>query len=102
MFNASRPGGLDGWTMDLTQYELMRAHILGMVEDAGPEGLLLKELVATAQAKFETHEAFPGGRLRNYCTFTKVDLEARGLVERVSGSGPQRVRQVSTAAPEPD
>lgn len=36
MFNASRPGGLDGWTMDETQYRLMREHILGYLEDAGP------------------------------------------------------------------
>lgn len=92
MFNASRPGGLDGWTMDLVQYEWMRAHILEMVEDAGPDGVLLKQLVATAQARFEHDEAFPGGRLRNYCTFTKVDLEARELVERIPRSGPQRLR----------
>lgn len=98
MFNATRPGGLDGWTMDLAQYELMRAHILEMAEDAGPEGVLLKDLVATAQARYETHECFPQGRLRNYCTFTKVDLEARGLIERMPASGPQRVRL--TTAPE--
>src|SRR3712207_7267797 len=27
IFNATRPDGLDGWTMDLAQYELMRTHI---------------------------------------------------------------------------
>lgn len=96
MFNASRPGGLDGWTMDLTQYELMRAHILEHAEDAGPEGVLLKALVASAQARYETHAAFPKGRLRNYCTFTKVDLEARGLIERMPGPGPQRIRLTSS------
>ena len=98
MFNATRPGGLDGWTMDAGQYELMREHILAGVEEAGPEGVLLKDLVATAQARYESHEAFPGGRLRNYCTYTKVDLEARGLIRRVPGSGPQRLR----LAGEPD
>lgn len=92
MFNVSRLGGLDGWTMDRTQYDLMRDHILAMVEDAGPGGVLLREVVASAQARYETHEAFPGGRLRNYCTFTKVDLEARGLLERLPGSGPQCLR----------
>lgn len=93
MFNASRPGGLDGWTMDRTQYELIRKHILDLVEDAGPDGILLSHLVAAAQARFGDHEAFPGGRLRNYCTFTKVDLEARCLIERLPGSGPQRLRR---------
>lgn len=99
MFNASRPGGLDGWTMNLTQYELLRSHILELTEDAGPDGVLLQDLVATAQARYETHEAFPGGRLRNYCTFTKVDLEARGLVERMAGPGPQRIRSMGTGKP---
>ncbi len=43
MFNAGRPGGLDGWTMDLRRYELLRALILELVEDAdGP--VLLKEV----------------------------------------------------------
>lgn len=78
--------------MDLRQYELMRAHIVQMVEDAGPKGVLLKQLVSAAQVRFEEHEAFPGGRLRNYCTFTKVDLEAREVIERMPDSGPQRVR----------
>ena len=96
IFNATRPGGLDGWTMDLEQYELMRDHILTTLErEADEDGtVLLGHLVATAQDRFGTHPAFPKGRLRNYCTYTKVDLEARGLVERVPGRQPQRVRRV--------
>lgn len=95
IFNATRPGGLDGWTMDLGQYELMRTHILGMLDaEAGPDGvLLLKDVVAQAQLRYADHPLFPGRRLRNYCTYTKVDLEARGEVERVPGSGPQRIRR---------
>jgi hypothetical protein len=95
MFNASRPGGLDRWTMDVEQYELMRAHILQMLEEeADPDGtILLGDLVAAAQDRFGTHPAFPKGRLRNYCTYTKVDLEARGLIERLPGRSPQRVRR---------
>lgn len=94
MFNATRPGGLDGWTMDATQYALMREHILSVLEnEARDDGTVaLKDVVETAQERFGAHPAFPGGRLRNYCTYTKVDLEARGLVERVPGSSPQRLR----------
>ena len=33
VFNATRPGGLDGWTMDLAQYEAMRALVLDTVDD---------------------------------------------------------------------
>jgi hypothetical protein len=99
MFNATRPGGLDGWTMDAEQYALVRAHILEMVDD---DGVLLKDVVAAAQARFGTHPAFPGGRLRNYCTYTKVDLQARCLIERVPGPGPQRLRRTTRSEQRPD
>jgi hypothetical protein len=95
IFNAIRPGGMDHWTMDLRQYELMRAHILEMLDaHADPDGtILLKVVVAAAQERYSTHELFPMGRVRNYCTFTKVDLEARCELERVPGSSPQRLRR---------
>ncbi|MGY1701365.1 DUF6958 family protein [Geodermatophilus sp. SYSU D00766] len=103
VFNATRPGGLDGWTMDLAQYELMRAHVLDTLDDlAGPDGwVLLRDVVATAQERYATHPLFPKGRVRNYCTYTKVDLEARGEIERAPGSSPQRIRRRSPEAPPP-
>src|SRR3712207_8870967 len=52
--------------------------------------VLLKDLVSAAQARYATHELFPMGRLRNYVTYTKVDLEARGEIERVPRSSPDR------------
>lgn len=93
MFNAARPGGLDGWTMDLAQYELMRWHILTMLdEEADPDRALpVKQVVQSAQDRFATHPLFPHGRVRNYCTFTKVDLEARCEIERLPGTSPQRI-----------
>ncbi len=93
MFNAVRPGGLDGWTMDVRQYELMRAHILDTIDDyAGPDGSVpLKLVVDAAQDRYASHELFPTGRVRNYCTFTKVDLEARCEIERLPRSSPQRI-----------
>jgi hypothetical protein len=98
MFNATRPGGLDGWTMDAEQYDLVRAHILEMVDD---DGVLLEDVVAAAQARFGTHPAFPRGRLRNCTTYTKVDLEARCLIERVPGPGPQRLRRTTRSEQRP-
>ena len=61
IFNATRPEGLDGWTMDERQYELMRRHILEMIDDeAGEYGtVLLKEVVAAAQDRYASHELFP-------------------------------------------
>jgi hypothetical protein len=95
MFNATRPDGLDGWTMAAAQYALMRDHILDMIDDqAGPDGsVALRDVVDAAQDRYGAHPLFPTGRVRNYCTFTKVDLEARCEIERLLGTGPQRIRR---------
>jgi hypothetical protein len=90
ILNATRPGGMDGWTMDVRQYELLRELILAEAA-AAEDGVLLKDLVAIAQERLGRHERFPGGRLRNYVTYVKVDLEARCEVERLPRSSPQRV-----------
>lgn len=107
MFNATRPGGLDGWTMDVAQNELMRTHILDMIDDAASTegadgGIALREVVEAAQQEYATHPLFPRGRTRNYCTFTKVDLEACGEIERVPRSSPQHIRRpISRSTEEP-
>ena len=95
IFNATRPNGLDNWTMDVDQYELIRHHILGMIDEgAGPDGTIkLQEVVDAAQDRYGDHPLFPGGRLTNYVRYTKVDLEARCEVERVPKSSPQRIRR---------
>lgn len=94
IFNAERPDGLDGgWTMDERIWELMRAHVLETIDELADEDgtVALKTVVDLAQQRYATHELFPKGRVRNYCTFTKVDLEARCEVERVPGRSPQRI-----------
>lgn len=103
IFNATRPGGLDGWTMDLQQYELVRNHILEVLATPtrADATVLLKDVVASTQTELGKHPAFPNGRLRNYCTYTKVDLEARGLIERIPGSTPQRIRLAGPRAERP-
>lgn len=93
IFNATRPGGLDGWTMDVAQYEAMREVILAAIDDdADADGtVLLKDVVEAAQQRYGDHELFPNGRLTNYVRYTKVDLEARFEIERVPRSSPQRI-----------
>ena len=96
IFNATRPDGLDGgWTMDEQIYELMRTHIIAMIEEeADPDGTIaLKRVVEEAQLRYGDHALFPKGRVRNYCTFTKVDLEARCEIERIPRSSPQRIQR---------
>ena len=93
IFNATRPGGLDGWTMDVAQYEAVRALILRLL-DAAPDGkVLVQDIVEQAQLELGggRHPLFPGGRLQNYCRYTKVDLEARCEIERIPGASPQQV-----------
>lgn len=94
IFNATREHGLDGgWTMDEKIWELMRQHILEMIDTAADdEGTIpLIVVVDEAQRRYSDHPLFPKGRVRNYCTFTKVDLEARCEIERVVGLSPQRI-----------
>jgi hypothetical protein len=71
----------------------MHAYIVAVIDDhAGGDGsVALREIADAAQHRYATHPAFPGGRIRNYCTFTKVDLEARCEVERVPRRTPQRI-----------
>ena len=78
----------------------LRRHVLEVIDErAGDDGTVaLQELVETAQERYASHPLFPGGRLRNYVTYTEVDLEARGEVERVTGRGAQRVRRAARAA----
>jgi hypothetical protein len=94
MFNSRRPDGLDGWTMDARIHELMRAHLHRLLARLGDEDgwVPLRTVVDAAQAQYHDHPLFPKGRVRNYCTFTKVDLEARGEIERAPGRAAQRIR----------
>ena len=94
VFNATRADGLDGgWTMDERIWLLMREHILTTIDDLADDRgtVALKTVVELAQQRYASHELFPKGRVRNSCTFTKVDLEARCDVERLPGASPQRI-----------
>lgn len=95
MFNATRPDGLDGWTISLEQYELLVEAILRTIDlHAHEDGSVgLQVVVNEVQRELGDHPAFPRGRLSNYVRYTKVDLEARDVVERVPKSSPQRIRR---------
>lgn len=93
IFNATRPGGRDGWTMDEAQYQAVHDLILEMIDDcADDDGTIrLQSIVDEAQRRFGTHELFPKGRLTNYVRYTKTDMEARCIIERIPNSSPQRI-----------
>ena len=96
LLNGALEGGMESWTLPLEQWELVCDVILEVVDDADvEEGVSLKAVVATVQARLGQHPAFPGGRLTNFTRYIKVDLEARGVLEVVPGASPQRVRRTS-------
>lgn len=94
MLNGALEGGMEDWTMPLEQWLLVRQAIRDALEElADADGVVaLKDVIAYTQERLEKHPAFPGGRLKNFTTYTKVDLEARGEVVRVPNSSPQRIR----------
>ncbi|CAK9085142.1 unnamed protein product [Durusdinium trenchii] len=63
IFNSTRPNGLDGWTMDLKQYNLMRTHILNWIKKkSGTDGsVALQDVVNSAQERYQSHALFPKG-----------------------------------------
>lgn len=96
MLNGALEGGMEGWTLALEQWGLVRDVILEVVDDADPEsGVLLTSVVATVQARLGDHPAFPGGRLTNVTRHVEVDLQSRGLLDVVPGSAPRRLRRTS-------
>jgi hypothetical protein len=60
VFNATRPGGLDGWTMDQDRYQAVHDLILDMIDNhADPDGTInLQTVVNAAQDRFGSHELF--------------------------------------------
>ena len=52
IFNAIKPDGMDHWTPDVRQYELMRQHILDMLDDdAGEDGTILLKVDLEARRR---------------------------------------------------
>lgn len=83
------PQGKQGVNISRAKYDVIRAAIL---EVAGAQGeVAFKDLPAAVET--ELHEPFDGS-LSWYVTTVKLDLEARGLLERVPRSSPQRLRLV--------
>lgn len=76
-------------------YEAYRAAILEVIPDT-EEGIAFKELSGAVRPHLADEilaDTSPGW----WTTTVKLDLEARGLVERVPGRRPQRVRRADGA-----
>lgn len=81
------PQGKQGVNISRAKYDTVCEAILQVVGAQGE--IQFKDLPAAVEA--ELHKPFEGS-LSWYVTTIKLDLEARGLIERVRGSSPQRLR----------
>jgi hypothetical protein len=81
------PTGKQGVNIDRAKYDLIRQAILDSLAQRGeiPFGEMDAAVAASLTGPFD-------GSIGWYTTTVKLDLEARGLVERVPGRSPQVLR----------
>ena len=85
--------GSRGFAVTEEKYEPIRKAILASLPRNGT-GLAFKELVEAVSTRVPK-ELYPkAGSVSWYTKVVQLDLEAKGLVERVAGVTPQRVRKV--------
>ncbi len=81
------PQGKQGFSISKARYDLIRETILQIIRDYGEisftELLMMCEHILTG--KFS-------GSISWYATKIKLDLEARGEIERVPSASPQKIR----------
>lgn len=85
--------GSSGFAVTAEKYEPVRKAILASVP-RNKEGLTFKELVAAVTRKVPK-PLFPKlGSVAWYTKVVQLQLEAEGLIARIAGVTPQRVRRV--------
>jgi hypothetical protein len=83
----THPQGKKGVSISRQKYDVMSAATLGSLRGRGgvPLQVVRQEVEGDLQGKFE-------GSISWYFTTVKLDLEARGIVDRVPGKRPQHIR----------
>ena len=91
-FQLLHPEGKDAPRIDKAKYALVRAILLDIIprNTAGIPFIGLADQVTKALTREQLAHL---GSVGWYTTNVKLDLEARGEIERVPGSTPQRVRR---------
>ncbi len=85
------PQGKKGVNIDQDKYNTMRQAILDAVQDHGE--ITFKELTEDVRCRLEGNF---DGSINWYVTTVKLDLEARGVIQRIPGSSPQRLHLAAT------
>jgi len=83
--------GKHGVNISRHKYELVRGAIVESIRDRG--GIAFRALIEDVERRLEG--GFEGS-VSWYVTTVKLDLEARGVIERIPGSRPQRLRLVES------
>ncbi len=87
---ALHPEGKQPNRIDRDKYEDMKRTMLAVIREAGRDGAGFSELPDAVQDRLDP-KIFAGASVMWYVTTVKLDLEARGLIERVRGPGRQRL-----------
>lgn len=82
-----------GTRIALEKYELVKRAILQAVGE-GEDGIYFKDLAERVEEILTVDEVRGLGSVSWYTTTVKLDLEARGIIERAKKSSPQRLRLV--------
>lgn len=85
------PEGKQGVNIERAKYDEMKRALLRVV-GRGAQGVPFREL-SERVAEHLSDEVYGGSSVSWYCVTVKLDLEARGVLERVPGARPQRVRR---------
>ena len=85
--------GKGGTRVRKDMYDLFRGAILA-VTPRTKKGVPFKDLARRVGERLKGHEFPAKGSVSWYTTTIKLDLEARGLIERVPGTTPQHLRRV--------
>jgi hypothetical protein len=86
------PGrGKKGPRIDTARCDAMKVALLDVIPRTG-EGVTFASLSKLVEKKLP-RALFQGASIMWYATTVKLDLEARGLIERVAEASPQRLRR---------
>jgi hypothetical protein len=84
--------GKKGTRIPKWKYALIREAILQVVP-ANEQGVAFKDLAGLVEKRLSPEKLERLGSLLWHTTTVKLDLEARGEIERIPGSKPQRLRR---------
>jgi len=92
MVEALHPAGKSPTRVNKADYEAYRDALLAVIP-SGDEGVAFTHLAELVEERLADEVA---GRTKTmwWVTTVKLDLEARGLIERVPGATPQRLRRL--------